>query len=226
MGSTDELFSAIERGDAARIRWLVAADPALAAARDDEGVSALMRARYRDDRGAVDALRSAGLPLDVFEAVALGEVDRLTELVVDDPSRVEATSADGFSPLHFAAFFGHEAAARALIEDGAPVDAPGRGWMTGTPLHSAASGGHLEIARLLLEAGADPNARQSGGWTPLHSAASNGRLDLVDLLLDHGADPEAENDDGATVLALATEHGDVAVIERIRGAIERRAPEP
>ena len=52
MASTSEdLFAAIEAGDVARVRAMLEADPSLASARDAEGVSALMRARYRFDRG-------------------------------------------------------------------------------------------------------------------------------------------------------------------------------
>ena len=83
--TTDELFSAIEAGDVDRIRALVAADPALAGARDVEGVSALMRARYRSDRGATQALLEAGPDLDVFEAAAFGDLDRLTALLGERP---------------------------------------------------------------------------------------------------------------------------------------------
>jgi hypothetical protein len=56
MTSTDELFEAIEAGDADRVRVIVAADPSTAAARDEEGVSALMRARYRRDASVTEAV--------------------------------------------------------------------------------------------------------------------------------------------------------------------------
>ena len=176
--TTDEMFAAIEAGDVDRIRALVAADPALAGARDAEGVSALMRARYRSDRGATQALLEAGPDLDVFDAAAFGDLDRLTALL-GDGADVDAASADGFAPLHLAAFFGKPEAATLLLARGAEIDARGRGWMTGTPLHSAVSNRHVDVVEILLAAGADPNARQSGGWAPLHGAAHNGDVDLV-----------------------------------------------
>jgi ankyrin repeat protein len=219
MGSTERFFAAIEAGDADLVRSMAAADPSLASARDEQGVSALMRARYRFDSLLVDAVMSGDPTIDVFEAASLGYVERSRELLDDDPSLATAFSADGFTALHFPAFFGGVDAARLLLERGADVDAHGRSWMTGTALNSAASGGHTDVARLLLDAGADPNARQASGWTPLHSAAHNDDLELVELLLSRGADPAATNDDGTTVLSMAEQGGGAEVVARIRLAL-------
>ena len=154
---------------------MVSVEPELASARDAQGVSALMRARYRLEPALVDAVMSGAPALDVFDAAAIADVDRLRQLLDGDPSLATVFSGDGFTALHFPAFFGGVDPARLLLERGADVDAHGRGWMTGTPLNSAASGRHTDVARLLLDAGADPDARQASGWTPLHSAAHNGR---------------------------------------------------
>jgi ankyrin repeat protein len=162
---------------------------------------------------------SGGPALDVFEVASLGDVERLRQLLDADPSLATAFSADGFTGLHFAAFFGGPDAARLLLERGAVVDARGRGWMTGSPLNSAASSGRTDVARLLLDAGADPDTRQASGWTPLHSAAHNGNLELVELLLARRADPAATNDDGATVLSMAEDGGAADVVARVRAAL-------
>ena len=219
MGSIEGFFAAIEVGAADEVRAMVAAEPSLASARDEHGVSAVMRARYRSDPALLDAVLSGDPAIDVFEAASLGNVERLGELLVADPSSATAYSADGFTALHFPAFFGGAACALVLLDGGADVDAHGRGWMTGTPLNSAAAGRHADVARLLLEHGADPNARQGSGWTPLHSAAHNGDPDTVVLLLAHGADPAATNDDGATGLSMAEQSGNEDAIAHIRGAL-------
>lgn len=212
MPTAQELIVAVKAGQADRVRQLLDEDPALASSRDEDGVSALMLARYRSNRAVSDALLAADPELDVFEAAAYGYLDRLRERLDDDPSRVSARAADGFSALHFAAFFAKPEAARTLLEAGAPVDLVADNEMRVQPLHSAAAAHQIEICRMLLAAGADVNARETGGFTPLHAAAQNGDPELVELFLSAGADPDARTDDGRTAADLAAEasHPDVA----------------
>ena len=150
-----DLFDAIEQGDTTRVRTILAADPTLAGTRDREGVSALMRARYRMDKDLIQMVQEHLHELDIFEASTFGDLDRLTELLAYDPASVVERSGDGFTALHFAAFFGGPEVTSFLVTRGSQVDAHGTGWMTGTPLHSAASSDHVEVARVLLDAGAE-----------------------------------------------------------------------
>lgn len=211
MASARELIAAVEAGDAERVSELVAAEPELASSRNDEGVSALMLAKYRSDRPTLDALLAADTDLDVHESAAFGYLDRLRALI-EEPDALSALSADGYTPLHFAAFFAKPEAARILIDAGAPVDTVAQNESRVQPLHSAAAGRQVDICRLLIAAGADVNARENGGFTPLHAAAQNGDPETVELLLSAGADPGARTDDGRTAaeLADAASHPDVA----------------
>jgi ankyrin repeat protein len=219
MASTsDDLFALIEADDVDGVRVLLAEQPWLAAERDDEGVSPLLRARYRMDRGLIEAVRQHVERLNVFEAAAFGDLDRLSELLGEDPELLDARSGDGFTPLHLAAFFGQTDTVRLLLARGAVSDVAGTGWMTGTPLHAAAAGSHASIVHLLLEAGADPNTRQRHGYTPLHAAAANADVESVEALLAAGAAVDARNDDGDTPLMLAEKSGDLVTVEAIRDA--------
>src|SRR5512147_1183862 len=112
MPTDADLIAAVNDGDATRVTELVTAQPELVASRDMRGVSALMLARYRMDRAVTDALLGADPELDVFEATALGYVDRLRARLEEDPAVSTAQSADGFTALHFAAFFGKAEVAR------------------------------------------------------------------------------------------------------------------
>ncbi len=183
-----DLFDAIAAGDTDRVRDLLRRDPSLAGARSpDTGVSAVLSARYRQRMDVVEAVLEAGPELDVFDAAGVGRVDRLRQLLDEQPEGARAWSADGFTALHLAAFFGHPQAVALLVERGADAGAVARNPMSVQPLHSAVAGRDLESVRLLLAAGADPDARQQGGWTPLMAARQQGDAAIERLLLDYGA---------------------------------------
>ena len=208
MPASDEIFAAIDAGDEERVRDLVDSRPELAAAHDGDGLSAVLRAAYAGEDAILALLLEANPALDVFDAAAVGRTRGLEELLAADPALARAWSPDGFTPLHLAVFFGHEDAARLLLEHGADANVVARHEsLKVAPLHSAAAGGHAGAVRLLLEAGANPNARQGGGFTPLHSAAQNGDRESAELLLERGADPSATTDEGKTPAQLAAAAG-------------------
>jgi ankyrin repeat protein len=215
MSTAEELIAAVVVGDAELVTAIVSAEPLLATARDDTGVSVLMLSRYRSNREVTDALLAADPDLDIHEAAALGYLDRLRERLDDDPSPIASFSPDGYTALHFAAFFAKPEAVRILLDAGAPVDVVARNEMGVQPLHSAAAGRQTEICRLLLAAGADVNAREVGGFTPLHVAAQNGDPEMLELFLSAGADPAATTDDGRTAARIAEEAGHPDVARRL-----------
>ena len=216
MATAADLVEAVNAGDAERVRAILVDDAFLVAARDAAGVSVLMLARYRFDREVTDALLAADPELDVFEAAALGYVDRLRERLLDDPGAASAFSSDGFTALHFAAFFGKAEAAKVLLEHGASVDVYTRNPFANQPLHAAAAGRHIEVCRVLLAAGADVNATQHGGFTPLHEAAQHGDAEMTELFLSAGADPSSLTDAGETAADLAAAAGHADLAGRIR----------
>ena len=218
MAGTQEVMAAVESGNADQLKELLSQDRSLAGARDASGVSALMHALYRQRKDLVDVLR-AGIPdLDIFEATSLGRPDLVEELVSRDPRLANARSGDGFTALHFAAFFGQESVARVLLEHHADSGAVANNALQVTPLHSAAAARNLSTVRALLEHGAPVNARQQQGWTALHAAAQHGDQAMVELLLKYGANPNARNDDGRTPDQIAQEKGHTEIAERLRAA--------
>lgn len=218
MTATGTVFDAVQSGDVEGLRQLVAADPKLAGARNGNGISILLHARYHWRLDMVDVLLAADPPLDIFEAAALGKADRARRLLMQDPAAVHAWSPDGFTPLHLAAYFGQLDTVRILLEHGADVSANSRNPMTLTPLHSAAANGDCSICALLLEHGAEVDARQHGGWTPLFSAAARGDPELVQLFLDHGADPRLTQTEGKTAQDVAAERGHAPVARQLSDA--------
>jgi len=174
---------------------------------DPAGVSEPMQALYAGERDRAEELLDAREEPDVFEAAAFGRVERLRALLDADAELAGELSPDGFTALHFAAFFGHPPCAELLLERGADPLSRARNPMAVEPLQSAAAAGQTEIARMLLDAGADPNAVHEGGFVPLHSAAQNGNSELVALLLERGADRSLATHDGRTAAQIAREAG-------------------
>ena len=217
--TTEEFFAAIDAGDTDDVDAMLSGDPDLATARDGDGVSATMHALYRGRSEVAERIAAALTDLDIFEAAALARAGRVRELLAADRSLAEARSPDGFTALHYPAFFGGTEAAdaaRALLDAGADVNARSANDFSVLPLHSAVAGGHAAVAGLLIDAGADVNAKQRHGWTPLHGAAQNGSAETVERLLAAGAEPAAQSDDGVTAADLASEAGHEEIAARLR----------
>jgi ankyrin repeat protein len=108
------------------------------------------------------------------------------------------------TPLMYAVRSGAYAAAQALVEGGAKLDAQDPDGTTATIL--AIINGHYDVAAMLVEKGANPNIADSAGMAALYAAVDmhtlpfmhgrpypkpSGRLgveDMVKVLLAHGAD--------------------------------------
>lgn len=169
--------------------------------------SPILSALYRGDREEAEKLAETSR-LDLFEAAALGRPDGVKEALGKSPHLASATTDDGFTALHLAAFFSADVAcARLLLNAGTDVNALADNETGLRPINSAAAAGSSGIVKLLLGRGADVDAIQNGGFTPLHSAAANGNAELVSVLLDFGADRTRTTDDGRTAQALANERG-------------------
>jgi ankyrin repeat protein len=213
MDSREELFAAIKEGDQATVERLVAEDRSLVNAQDEQGLSAVMTAAYHQKPEIVAFLVRKRAKLNLFEACAIGKVERVKSILKRKPKLLNEFAPDGFQPLGLASFFGHVEVVRFLLESGAEVNTPSQNGLKVTPLNSAAAGRHYEIAMLLLERDANPNIRQEGDFVPLHSAAMNGQIEMVKLLLQYGADKDLKSLDGKTARDYALENGHKIVAE-------------
>jgi ankyrin repeat protein len=193
--SPDAFLSALRSGDVVLVHDELSACPELASARDGDGRSAIVLALSHGHREAAELVARAR-PADACDAAALGDVARLREVIAASPSAVHEADPTGFTPLHFAAYFGARDAAAMLLEAGAGARAVAANASRVQPLHSAAAGRHAPIVALLLARGAEADAPQAGGFTALHAAAQNGDPESVRLLLRAGADPARRADDG------------------------------
>src|SRR3954447_12005184 len=219
--SSAAFIDAIKAGEFERVKAMVSAEPTLIDARSRTGESAILTAVYHRQKEIVNLLVARGAPLDLLEASAAGEIERVERLLGDTTAdAINAYSTDGWTPLHLAAFFGHIKIAETLIARGADVTARSRNSNGNTPLHAALAGNHKFVAGLLLGSGADINAADAAGWQPLHLAAANSNLDAIKTLIAQGANVNAANGEGKTPLSLAQEknHREAAAFLRRHGA--------
>lgn len=216
MGDTS-IFDAIRAGDAAAVRAMLDADPDRANARAGEPMSPVVAAAYAWKWDALAAILERRPRLNAYEAALVGDTDALASALDADPEAAHRLSADGFTPLHVAAFFGKVATLRMLLERGASPTVRSTNAMANLPLHAALAGQlPLDGVQLLLDAGTPVDDRQHGGYTALHAAAQHGQIDRIELLLSRGADPALRTDDGKTAADFADEKGHASAADLLR----------
>ena len=213
---SQEFIDAAAQGDVAKVKEMLQADPSLAQTKDENGLSVILKATYYGKRDVVEALLASGVELNLFEAAATGQTDRVRTLIEEDPALVNSYSPDGFTPLSLGVFFGHPETVDALLAAGAEVNAASRETMKLTPLASAMATAQNEIARTLIAHGANVNAKAESDLTPLHTAAARGNIEAVTLLLEHGADINATTSDGKKPISYAEERNHPEMVEFLK----------
>jgi ankyrin repeat protein len=132
-------------------------------------------------------LRAKGAYCDICTAASIGDLDRVRELVEEDPGLANRVSE------YVTYYIG-----------------------SGSPLKNAAARGHLEIVKFLLEHGALPNLPEEGiapRGHALYSAVYNGHYEIAKLLLEHGADPSPPVESSADALSIAIKNNDEPMID-------------
>jgi ankyrin repeat protein len=211
MSTLIQMFEAVKSGDVASVISLLDAHPDLVNAKNENGVSAVLLATYFGHREIAEVLIARGAELNIFEAAAVGNLDRIKILSAENEGLINSYSADGFTALGLAAFFGRKEVLNFLLAHGANPNAASKNQMRVMPLHSAVAHRQPEIATAMVESlllnGAEVNIAQEGGWTPLHQAAAHGQIEIIKLLLEHKANVNSKSDDGSTPLQMAQNKG-------------------
>jgi ankyrin repeat protein len=116
-------------------------------------------------------------------AISREQHDEAVRLLVAAGAEIE-NDPYHYTPLSYAAYQGHEAVVRFLIERGARVDADAENGATyiNTPLMMAAIQGHYGTALQLLRAGANAAIRVRGGHTAAEFAEKYRHAALARLL--------------------------------------------
>ncbi|HKV98415.1 MAG TPA: ankyrin repeat domain-containing protein [Vicinamibacterales bacterium] len=145
-------------------------------------------------------LEARGAVIDLPTACHTGNIDRVRELLRQDPSLANRTGEhEGYylgagTPLSNAAAAGRMDIVLLLLEHGADPNLPEEQFAPkGKALYSAVYHGHYEIAKLLLERGAFPNPPvESSGDALWVSREWRPDKRMEQLLLSYGAAPVEE----------------------------------
>ncbi|XP_023930670.1 ankyrin repeat and protein kinase domain-containing protein 1-like [Lingula anatina] len=147
-------------------------------------------------------------------AASDGDIQSLQELLTAGECDVNDQDWKGWTPLHWAALYGHTQCVQLLHQHGADTNIQDKnGW---TPLHLAVWCSPKQCVQLLLQHGADTNIQSENGWTPLHWAAFWGHTQCIQLLLQHGADTSIQNKERKTPRMMAEDEEHAAVVELLR----------
>ncbi len=103
-------------------------------------------------------LLAKGAEYGLSVAAAIGDRERVEQLLREDPGLACRLDSARHSPLHYAARSGYTRIVQVLLDHGADPNMPEDLATHGRALFDAAAGNHLETAKLLLDRGADPNA--------------------------------------------------------------------
>lgn len=157
----EDFYRAATMGDRATIEAMLAREPSLVLASDENGFTAL-------------------------HGVAGQDEPALAELLIGSGADVNAGNDLGMTALHIAQY---ASIVEVLVRHGADVNARAQnGW---TPLHVQAQEGEdtgaLEVMEALLNAGADPNSIDEDGNSPMSFARERNEPEKVQLLRMHGA---------------------------------------
>lgn len=182
-----------------------------------------------DGAGATPAqvlahLVARGANVDIWTASHMGNLDRVRELLDQDPRLANRNSEYNSyylgcgSALRNAAAKGHMEIVKLLLERGADPNLPQEHIAPrGHALYSAVYNGHYEIARLLLEKGAWPNAAVESSADPLSIAIRNADEKMIELLASYGA---------ARPVPILAYYGDVRTAAAVFAANPALADDP
>jgi ankyrin repeat protein len=126
------------------------------------------------------------LKAEMFEAVKINNLKRVTELLSQNSELVNASNSNGETAVLLAAYYRANEIKELLIKQGANLN-----------IFEAAAVGQTPRVKELLETSSDLlDSYSLDGYTPLGLSAHFGNEETVKLLLDKGANVNARSKDG------------------------------
>ena len=190
-----EIFAAIQNGEMARVKELVATGSDINLGFLEGGMTPVYYALLIKRTEIAEYLFDAGAKMPAVGTTKGNDVLAVA-LKACSWKFLEKGLKQGFSLLyeselkntllHYAAESNSTELVQKLVDIGVPFNKTNIfGW---TPLHVAAFHGSKKVVELLLQKGLDKNVRTTDGKSPYDLAAENQKSDVTDYLVSVGAD--------------------------------------
>ncbi len=147
---------------------------------ENTGKTALHWAAYNGDKEVIEMLIAHG-----------AHVNATCKYLLPHSNQYYVEDFNNYTPLLFAAEYGHAEATSALLYAGADINAATQDGRTALIL--ASHYGHSNVVQVLLKKGADVNTKTTAKCTALYFAVVKGHKEIVRMLIDAGIevnDPE------------------------------------
>src|SRR5260370_22502978 len=164
LSDTTLFFQAIQAGEASKVKALLDSNPSLASVKSERGQSGVLLAAYSGRKEISELLLAREVTLELHEAAAAGQLERVQHLVEKDPALAKSYSPDGFPVFALAAVFGHRDVAEYLFAKGAEVNAAATNGTGYNPRTGAVAGGHTSLVASGLGKRGGHKYRHSAGY--------------------------------------------------------------
>ncbi len=211
--SAGEIVDAVQVGDVAKVKQLLAAKPEQVNERDGNGKTPLLIAVSGGKKELVELLLTYNADVNAADNNSFRPLDCLQPNDFEIAALLRSHGAVHWDLPIFEAIENRDFARvrELLVNEPALVKARERDDLTALEL--AAIKGDLDMAKLLVACKADANAKDNRGGTPLRWAVRWNNLPLVELLIANNADVNIRDNDGSTPLHAATGVGSKTLIQ-------------
>ncbi len=210
------LYIAIQGNDIPSVKRIIKDHPNQLTDVNEYGITPILYALYTNKPDIAKLLYQAKHTFTIHECVGMDDLSCVADILDKAPEKAMEFSMDGWTPLHLAAFWGHQDMLDMLLKRGAQIDRPSLSDASfgNSPLQAAIGKGQVKAVRLLLERGANVAfSQEPSHLTPLHIAASRSNIEIVQLLLEWGADPQVMSADFLTPIDVAKERNHLEIVQ-------------
>lgn len=139
---------------------------------------------------------------------------RLIKEYVKHGGSLNIKNEKGYTPLIFAAYYGHREMVKLLLKSGAnPCEKDHKG---NTALMGAIFKGNLSISYDLMKSDCDVDTKNKSDQTALMYASLFGRKELVRKLINKGASVQSKDVDGNDSISIARKQHNYKMVEILK----------